>query len=85
YKGGNPQYERKADVLRHAIILLDKEMKEQNGQDDLSILTKKIASLEKSENKTRMQMDVLIRLILELLSRSGSNLTWEDAKQEVRD
>ncbi|PGZ34555.1 hypothetical protein COE50_06070 [Bacillus anthracis] len=84
YKGENPQYERKADVLRHAIILLDKEMKEQNGQDDLSILTKKIASLEKSENKSRMQMDVLIRLILELLSRSGSNLTWEDAEQEVR-
>ncbi|PGZ57840.1 hypothetical protein COE58_24120 [Bacillus cereus] len=85
YKGENPQYERKADVLRHAIILLDKEMKEHNGQDDLSILTKKIASLEKSENKTRMQMDVLIRLVLELLSRSGSNLTWEDAEQEVRD
>ncbi|HFU7090085.1 TPA: hypothetical protein ACGN8S_005239 [Bacillus cereus] len=85
YKGKNPQYERKADVLRHAIILLDKEMKEKNGQDDLSILIKKVASLERSENKSRMQMEVLIRLVLDLLSRSGSDLTWEDAEQEVRD
>ncbi|PEF45145.1 hypothetical protein CON22_17835 [Bacillus cereus] len=85
YMQENPNFKNKADVQRHAILLLDKEMREENGQDDLSILIKKVASLEKAENKSRMQMDVLILLILDLLSRSGSNLTWEDAEQEVRD
>jgi hypothetical protein len=85
YMQENPEFKNKADVQRHAIVLLDKEMREKNGQDDLSILIKKVASLEKAENKSRMQMDVLILLILDLLSRSGSNLTWEDAEHEVRD
>lgn len=85
YQKRNPQYDKKADVFRHAIVLLDTEMRQQDGQDDLSILIRKVASLEKAENKTRMQMDVLIRLVLELLSRSGSDLTWEDAEQEIRD
>lgn len=85
YKKRNPQYTKKADVFRHAILLLDENMRKQDGQDDLSVLIKKVASLEKAENKSRMQMDVLILLILELLSRSGSDLTWEDAEQEIRD
>lgn len=85
YMQENPRFKNKADVQRHAILLLDKEMREKNGQDDLSILIKKVASLERSENKSRMQMEVLIRLVLDLLSRSGSDLTWEDAEQEVRD
>lgn len=80
-----PQFSKEADVLRHAIVLLDKEMREKDGQDDLSILIKKVASLEKAENKSRVQMEVLIRLVLDLLSRSGSDLTWEDAEQELRD
>ncbi|EJQ43593.1 hypothetical protein IEQ_04921 [Bacillus cereus BAG6X1-2] len=84
YMQNNPEFKNKADVQRHTILLLDKEMREKNGQDDLSILIKKVASLEKAENKSRMQLDVLILLILDLLSRSGSNLTWEDAEQEVR-
>ncbi|MBU4643059.1 hypothetical protein [Bacillus toyonensis] len=85
YMQENPEFKNKADVQRHAILLLDKEMREKNGQDDLSILIKKIAALEKAENKTRTQMDVLILLILELVSRSGSDLTWDDAEQEIRD
>ncbi|MBE7106133.1 hypothetical protein FT637_24930 [Bacillus cereus] len=80
-----PQFSKEADVLRHAIVLLDENMRKQDGQDDLSVLIKKVALLEKAENKSRMQMDVLILLILELVSRSGSNLTWDDAEQEIRD
>ena len=85
YMQMNPEFKNKADVQRHAILLLDNEMREKNGQDDMSILIKKVVSLEKAENKSRVQMEVLIRLVLDLLSRSGSNLTWEDAEQEVRD
>ncbi|MEK7019808.1 hypothetical protein [Bacillus sp. FSL R9-9410] len=80
-----PQFSKEADVFRHAIVLLDEEMRKQDGQDDLSVLINKVALLEKAENKSRMQMDVLILLILELLSRSGSDLTWDDAEQEIRD
>uniref|UniRef100_UPI003F498BAF hypothetical protein n=1 Tax=Bacillus multifaciens TaxID=3068506 RepID=UPI003F498BAF len=80
-----PQFSKEADVLRHAIVLLDEDMRKQDGQDDLSVLIKKVALLEKAENKSRMQMDVLILLILELLSRSGSDLTWDDAEREIRD
>ncbi|MBU4642988.1 hypothetical protein [Bacillus toyonensis] len=85
YRKRNPQFKYKADVYRHAIVLLDEEMRKEDGKDNLSVLIKKVALLEKSDNKSRTQMDVLIRLILELLSRSGSDLTWEDAEQEIRD
>jgi hypothetical protein len=84
YQKKFPQFSKEADVLRHAIVLLDENMRKQDGQDDLSVLIKKVALLEKAENKSRMQMDVLILLILELLSRSGSDLTWDDAEQEIQ-
>jgi len=92
YHKTHPEYPKKADVFRHAIALLDQEMRKQTGQDEMSVVIKKLGDLElankelkHSNNALRVQMDVLIRLIMEVVSRSGSDLTWEAAEQEVRD
>lgn len=36
-----PEYPKEADVLRHAIVLLDEKMREGKGKDHVSLLKKK--------------------------------------------
>ncbi|KXO06238.1 hypothetical protein AYK81_00630 [Bacillus thuringiensis] len=79
-----PEYSREADVLRHAVVLLDEEMREKKGEDDLSLLKKEVKNLTQSVNAMKQQMDVLIKLNMELISRSGSDFSIEEMQQEVK-
>lgn len=79
-----PEYSSEADILRHAVARLDEEMRENKGQDNLSLLTKEVKNLTQSVNTMKQQMDVLIKLNIELISRSDSNLNIEDMEQEVQ-
>ncbi|EJQ19562.1 hypothetical protein CN266_04665 [Bacillus cereus] len=79
-----PEYPREADVLRHAIVLLDEKMREGKGQDNVSLLEKEVKGLKQSVNTMKQQMDVLIKLNMELIARSGSNLSLEELQQEVK-
>ncbi|EEL25732.1 hypothetical protein bcere0018_53320 [Bacillus cereus Rock1-15] len=79
-----PEYLREADVLRHAIVLLDEKMREGKGQDDVSLLKKEVKDLKQSVNTMKQKMDVLIKLNMELIARSGSNLSLEELQQEVK-
>ncbi|AWC30970.1 hypothetical protein R6231_14225 [Bacillus cytotoxicus] len=79
-----PEYSREADVLRHAVVLLDEKMREDKGEDNLSILKKEVKNLTKSVNTMKQQMDVLIKLNIELISRSGSDLSIEEMQQDVK-
>lgn len=79
-----PEYPREADVLRHAIVLLEEKMREGKDQNDVSLLKKEVKDLKQSVNTMKQQMDVLIKLNMELISRSGSNLSLEELQQEVK-
>jgi hypothetical protein len=79
-----PEYPKEADVLRHAIVLLDEKMREGKGEDDVSLLKKEVKGLTKSVNTMKQQMDVLIKLNMELISRSGSDLSLEELQREVK-
>ncbi|UKY24192.1 hypothetical protein KM394_28425 (plasmid) [Bacillus anthracis] len=79
-----PEYPREADVLRHAIVLLDEKMREGKGQGDVSLLKKEVKDLKQSVNTMKQQMDVLIKLNMELIAQSGSNLSLEKLEQEVK-
>lgn len=85
YLEKNPKLSTEADVLRHAVALLDEKMRRDNEQDEMSSLIKKVSEMDRSNNALRIQMDVLIKLTMELISRSGSDLTWEDTEQEIKD
>lgn len=80
-----PQYPNEADVIRHAILLLDDEMRRNNGQDDLSILRKEVKELQYAVGANRVQMDMLIRLMVEFLNSIGIEMTWEEAEKEIRE
>lgn len=80
----HPEYKTKADVFRRAIGLLDEEMRKERGEDDVSLLKKEVRNLTKSVNTMKQQMDVLIKLNMELISRSGSDLSIEEMQQEVK-
>ncbi|MFJ1106767.1 hypothetical protein [Bacillus albus] len=79
-----PEYPKEADVLRHAIVLLDKKMREGKGHDDVSLLKKEVKGLTQSVNTMKQQMDVLIKLNMELISRSGSDLSLEELQKGVK-
>ncbi|PGX11841.1 hypothetical protein [Bacillus sp. AFS033286] len=79
-----PEYAYEADALRHAVTLLDEKMRRDNGQDELSVLTNKVTQMAQSNNALKLQMDVLIKLVLELISRSGSDLSFEEVEQKVK-
>lgn len=80
----HPEYKTKADAFRRAIGLLDEEMRKERGEDDVSILKKEVKNLTQSVNTMKQQMDVLIKLNMELISRSGSDLSIEEMQQEVK-
>ncbi|MEK5251751.1 MULTISPECIES: hypothetical protein [Bacillus] len=79
-----PEYPKEADVLRHAIVLLDEKMREGKGKDHVSLLKKEVKGLTQSVNTMKQQMDVLIKLNMELISRSGSDLSLEELQREVK-
>jgi hypothetical protein len=79
-----PEYSTEAEALRHGIVLLDEKMREGKGQDDVSLLEKEVKGLKQSVNTMKQQMDVLIKLNMELIARSGSDLSLEELQQEVR-
>ncbi|AJI09083.1 hypothetical protein [Bacillus cereus] len=80
----HPEYKTKADVFRRAIGLLDEDMRKERGEDDLSLLKKEVINLTQSVNTMKQQMDVLIKLNMELISRSGTDLSIEEMQQEVK-
>lgn len=79
-----PEYPKEADVLRHAIVLLDEKMREGKGHDDVSLLKKEVKGLTQSVNTMKQQMDVLMKLNMELISRLGSDLSLEELQKEVK-
>lgn len=79
-----PEYPKEADVLRHAIVLLDEKMREGKGGDDVSLLKKEVKALTHSVNTMKELMDVSMKLQMELLARSGSDLSLEEMQQEVK-
>ncbi|PFJ18214.1 hypothetical protein [Bacillus cereus] len=79
-----PEYPKEADVLRHAIVLLDEKMRVGKGHDDVSLLKKEVKGLTQSVNTMKQQMDMLIKLNMELISRSGSDLSLEELQKEVK-
>ncbi|QWI25543.1 hypothetical protein EXW34_30625 (plasmid) [Bacillus mycoides] len=79
-----PEYSTEAEALRHGIVLLDEKMREGKGHDDVSLLKKEVKGLTQSVNTMKQQMDVLIKLNMELISRSGSDLSLEELQQEVK-
>ncbi|MGE6592258.1 hypothetical protein ACQKFU_22355 [Bacillus mycoides] len=79
-----PEYPKEADVLRHAIVLLDEKMREGKGHDDVSLLKKEVKGLTQSVNTMKQQMDVLLKLNMELISRSESDLSLEELQREVK-
>lgn len=84
YLQQHPEYKTKADVFRRAIGLLDEDMRKEKGEDDVSLLKKEVKGLTQSVNTMKQQMDVLIKLNMELISRSGSNLSLEELQKEVK-
>ncbi|MEC2255595.1 hypothetical protein P9H08_02680 [Bacillus cereus] len=84
YLQRHPEYKTKADVFRRAIGLLDEDMRKENGEDDVSLLKREVKGLKQSVNTMKQQMDILIKLQVELLSRSGSDLNLEELQQEVK-
>ncbi|TPV39596.1 hypothetical protein [Bacillus dicomae] len=79
-----PEYSTEAEALRHGIVLLDEEMRGGKGKDDVSILKKEVKGLTQSVNTMKQQMDILIKLNMELIARSGSDLSLEELEQEVK-
>lgn len=84
YLQQHPEYKTKADVFRRAIGFLDEDMRKEKGEDDVSLLKKEVKGLTQSVNTMKQQMDVLIKLNMELISRSGSDLNLEELQQEVK-
>ncbi|HDR7449450.1 TPA: hypothetical protein QCX35_005666 [Bacillus toyonensis] len=84
YLQQHPEYKTKADVFRRAIGLLDEDMRKEKGEDDVSLLKKEVKGLTQSVNTMKQQIDVLIKLNMELISRSGSNLSLEELQKEVK-
>lgn len=80
----HPEYKTKADVFRRAIGLLDEEMRKEKGEDEVTLLNKEVKVLVQSVNTMKQQMDVLIKLNMELISQSGSDLSIEEMQQEVK-
>lgn len=80
----HPEYKTKADAFRRAIGLLDEEMRKKRGEDDASLLKKEVKILIQSVNTMKHQMDVLIKLNMEIISRTGSDLSIEEMQQEVK-
>ncbi|PFB14652.1 hypothetical protein [Bacillus cereus] len=84
YLQRHPEYKTKADVFRRAIGLLDEDMRKENGEDDVSLLKREVKGLKQSVNTMKQQMEVLIKLNMELIARSGSDLSLEELEQEVK-
>ncbi|EOP20052.1 hypothetical protein [Bacillus toyonensis] len=84
YLQQHPEYKTKADVFRRAIGLLDEDMRKEKGEDDVSLLKKEVKGLTQAVNTMKQQMDVLIKLNMELISRSGSDLSLEELQKEVK-
>jgi hypothetical protein len=84
FRNRYPEYSTEADALRHGITLLDEKMRIDKGEDDTSLLKKEVKGLTQSINTMKQQMDVLIKLNMELISRSGSDLSLEEMQQEVK-
>ncbi|HFJ9306747.1 TPA: hypothetical protein ACGW6R_004302 [Bacillus cereus] len=84
FRNHYPEYSTEAETLRHGITLLDEKMREDNGVDGISLLKKEVINLTQSVNTMKQQMDVLIKLNMELISRSGSDLSIEEMQQEVK-
>ncbi|MFI2801025.1 hypothetical protein ACH2G3_24595 [Bacillus cereus] len=79
-----PEYSTEAEALRHGIVLLDEKIRGGKGQDSVSPLKKEVKGLTQSVNTMKQQMDVLIKLNMELIAQSGSNLSLEELQQEVK-
>ncbi|PFT09248.1 hypothetical protein COK59_09100 [Bacillus thuringiensis] len=84
YLQRHPEYKTKADVFRRAIGLLDEDMRKENGEDDVSLLKREVKGLKQSVNTMKQQMEVLIKLNMELIAQSGSDLSLEELEQEVK-
>lgn len=84
YLQQHPEYKTKADVFRRAIGLLDEDMRKEKGEDDVSLLKKEVKGLTQAVNTMKQQMDILIKLNIELIARSGSDLSLEELEQEVK-
>ncbi|PEO28668.1 hypothetical protein [Bacillus toyonensis] len=84
YLQQHPEYKTKADVFRRAIGLLDEDMRKEKGEDDVSLLKKEVKGLTQAVNTMKQQMDVLMKLNMELISRSGSDLSLEELQKEVK-
>ncbi|HFT5903678.1 TPA: hypothetical protein ACGSMF_004853 [Bacillus cereus] len=84
YLQQHPEYKTKADVFRRAIGLLDEDMRKEKGKDDVSLLKKEVKGLTQAVNTMKQQMDILIKLNMELIARSGSDLSLEELEQEVK-
>lgn len=84
YLQRHPEYKTKADVFRRAIGLLDEDMRKENGEDDVSLLKREVKGLKQSVNTMKKQMEVLIKLNMELIARLGSDLSLEELEQEVK-
>ncbi|WP_410980010.1 hypothetical protein [Bacillus cereus] len=84
YLQQHPEYKTKADVFRRAIGLLDEDMRKEKGEDDVSLLKKEVKGLTQAVNTMKRQMDILIKLNMELISRSGSDLSLEELQKEVK-
>ncbi|MEK4412540.1 hypothetical protein MHB59_28820 [Bacillus sp. FSL L8-0642] len=84
YLQQHPEYKTKADVFRRAIGLLDEDMRKEKGEDDVSLLKKEVKGLTQAVNTMKQQMDILIKLNMELISRSGSDLSLEELQKEVK-
>lgn len=79
-----PEYSTEAEALRHGIVLLDEKMREGKGEDDVTLLKKEVKALTHSVNTMKELMDVSMKLQMELLARSGSDLSLEEMQQEVK-
>lgn len=79
-----PEYSTEAEALRHGIVLLDEKIRGGKGQDSVSLLEKEVKGLKQSVNTMKQQMEVLIKLNMELIARSGSDLSLEELEQEVK-
>ncbi|TKI79813.1 hypothetical protein [Bacillus mycoides] len=84
FRNRYPEYSTEADALRHGITLLDEKIRNDKGEDDVSLLKKEVKGLTQSINTMKQQMDVLIKLNMELISRSGSDLSLEEMEQDVK-
>lgn len=86
YMDKHPEYEKKQDVFRHAVTLLEKE-------DDIDQieLTAAIKDLKKDSNALKLQMSTLIKFVAELVANKDNSYGLSDAneikkqlEQEVR-